>query len=365
MAERRPLNRKRIMREFSISELSAVDSPAQKHALAVLMKRADPVEKTERTTSEVNGHTHTYDDAESGSTSTDEGHSHSVTVASDGTVTIGSAAGHSHEPAAVNKSNEGDEHMAMTDAEKKQIADLQKSVEDLTKSASTLKADNKDLADKLAKAEADKTAADLLAKMSDDEKEHMDSLEDETEKSKFREMSADERKRAMKKSAEANPVVYKSERTGEEFRKSDDPRLVKYAKQADADAEIAKQEREARESAEMAKRADEEPYKNFAVEKKDGTPTKVDVLRAISKMDAGPRAVLENWLGIGAKAVAAAFDKIGHSHEQAVKSANDFEKRIDEVQARDKSTRLAALEKAQREFPAEFKAYQESGVRAN
>lgn len=39
MAERH--RRKRVMRDFVIHELSAVDSPSQKYALAVLMKRAD------------------------------------------------------------------------------------------------------------------------------------------------------------------------------------------------------------------------------------------------------------------------------------------------------------------------------------
>jgi hypothetical protein len=41
MVERVQSKRRRIMRSFRIDELSACDRPAQKHALAVLMKRAD------------------------------------------------------------------------------------------------------------------------------------------------------------------------------------------------------------------------------------------------------------------------------------------------------------------------------------
>jgi hypothetical protein len=40
MVERAESNRKNIMREFTITELSAVDRPAQEHARAVIMKRA-------------------------------------------------------------------------------------------------------------------------------------------------------------------------------------------------------------------------------------------------------------------------------------------------------------------------------------
>lgn len=329
MTERKPLIRRRIMREFAIKELSAVDRPAQGHALAVLMKRAD-------------------DDSLDKDFSADQ---------------VGSGL----------LNNAGDE--PMNDVEKKQLEDLQKSVAKLTEGHDALKAENAKLTEgqKALKAEntvlSDKLAkAEAKAAMSDDEKEYEDKLEDEEKKASFRAMSVDERKRVMQKAADSNPVIYKSERTGEEFRKNDDPRIVKYAKQADEDAAVAKAERVKREDAELAKRAEEAPYSGFTVDKSQDSGkevSKLDVIRAISKMDDGPRAVLEKWLTIGAKAVSAAFNTIGHAHELTRKSAADFEKRVNEVQARDKISRLAALEKAQREFPEEFKAYQDSGARAN
>ena len=39
-----PKRKRRIMREFSIEELSAVDKPAQAHAMVTIMKRSDPKE---------------------------------------------------------------------------------------------------------------------------------------------------------------------------------------------------------------------------------------------------------------------------------------------------------------------------------
>ena len=42
------------------------------------------------------------------------------------------------------------------------------------------------------------------------------------------------------------------------------------------------------------------------------------------------------------------------------KAVADFDKRVAEIQARDRCSKLAALEKAAREYPAEFSAYQEA-----
>lgn len=268
----------------------------------------------------------------------------------------------------------------MTDAEKKQIDDLQKSVADLTAKleAATAKDPAKKAADlageldaikaRLKKAEEDleENEEELArekkkAAMSDEEKEYMETLEDDEKRAAFMRMSGDDRKKAMKVKKDADPVVYKSERTGEEFRKSDDPRLVKYARQADEDAQIAKAEREARETAELTKRADEEPYKHLPGD----AAKKVDVLRAISKMAEEPRAELEKMLAAGGKAIAAAFQTIGHSRDAVAKSAADFEKRVTEIAQRDKLPRFQAMEKARAEYPEEFRAYAGNDAASN
>lgn len=436
MSARNKINRRRIMREFTIKELGAVDRPAQSHALAVLMKRADADEDADKSygdapqplaaSSEIQAID--FDDVlaeqEAHEAASEVGEElrekwcalqrSFATIAGDESISaadkitamqaslqqyIDSLSEQSQTiademtkfltaaPALADLLHSKGE-VPMTDAEKKQIADLQKTVEELNKKleAATTKDTAKKAADLTAELDAAKAQIDELSKkieadkvekseaiakasMSDAEKAHMASLSGD-KKAQFMQASPADRAKMMAKAAEGDEVVKVG---GREIRKSvvgeDQFAVIKFqqeeiAKQADA---ITKAN-EARENAELAKRADEDPYKSFSVEKAVGgakATSKIDVIRAIAKMDEGPRAVLEKWLTIGAKAVASAFNTIGHAHEQLHKSAADFEKRVTEVQSRDKSTRLAALEKAQREFPEEFKAYQASGVRAN
>jgi hypothetical protein len=276
------------------------------------------------------------------------------------------------EKARPDTSNEGD--VPMTAAEKQQLTELQKKVADLTKMAASddgkdakksaeiqdaikvLGTELADLAEKLDAQETERSDLEAVAAMSDAEKNYMHDME-EDEKKPFLRLSAEERKKKMKKSADNNPVVYKSESTGEEYRKSDDPRLVTLAKRADESEKIAKAEREARETAELAKRVDEE-LKDFAGDAAD----KVEVLRAVSKMDEKARTTLDAMLKSGGKAISAAFGTIGHRGGDAQKSAGDFNKRVTEVMARDKVSKLIAMEKAEREFPDEFQAFQATGA---
>lgn len=278
---------------------------------------------------------------------------------------------------------------SMTDAEKRQLAELQKTVEDLTKrlEAATAKEPAKkaaDLAAELEKTQAqiaelskrdlraimanvDLTKrieipdcpelAELFAKagMSDAEKAHCAGMDDKAKKA-FMDMSPEDRKKVMTKAADADPVVYKSESTGEEFRKSDDPRLVKMARQVDESEKLAKSEARKREDAELAKRADDElsAFSEEIAKREE----KIEVLRAIDKMDEAPRGALLKMLSVGGKAVSAAFETIGHKQGRSAVSSHAFDKRVSEVQARDKCSRSDAMSKARQEFPAEFTAAQ-------
>jgi cation transport regulator ChaB len=276
--------------------------------------------------------------------------------------------------------DEGDD--AMTDAEKKQLAELTKQVTDLTakleaatakepaKKAADLqgeldaaKAQVAELTKKIEDGDAEKAEAVAKAGMSDAEKAHMATLTGKA-KMDFMQASSADRAKMMSKAAETDEVIKVGDR---EIRKSvvgDDQFAViksqqdEIAKQADR---IAKAE-EARETAELTKRAGEGPISKYAVE----VPDKVEVLRAIDKMSEKPRETLLKMLEVGAKAVDAAFVKIGHNHEQAQKSADDFNKRVDEVAARDKISKAAAMSKARVEFKDEYEAYQAaSGAQAN
>lgn len=266
--------------------------------------------------------------------------------------------------------------LPMTDAEKRQLAELQKSVADLTAqlAAATAKEPAKKAADlagelekaqaklaevakKLEQADADKAEALAKAGMSDAEKAHCAGMDEEAKK-EFMAMSPEDRKKAMTKAADADPVVYKSSSTGEEFRKSDDPRLVRMAKQVDESEKLAKSEARKREDSELAKRADDElgAFSSEIAKRED----KVEILRAIDKMDEGPRTALLKMLSVGSKAISAAFETIGHKQASAAVSAQAFDKRVSEVQARDKCTRSEAMSKARQEFPSEFLAAQGS-----
>lgn len=115
-------------------------------------------------------------------------------------------------------------------------------------------------AEELAKAQAEATKFKALAEMTDAQKAHYEKLDDEG-KQAFIAKSADDRQKdvdaAVAKADEDDPVVYKSDK-GVEFRKSDDPRLVEMAKQADEDrkARVAAEKRVAEQD--LRKRAEDE-----------------------------------------------------------------------------------------------------------
>lgn len=149
------------------------------------------------------------------------------------------------------------------------------------------------------------------------------------------------RRREVEKTAEENPVVYTAD-NGEVFRKSDDPRLVRLAKQNDESIRSAKIEREARENVEFAKRAETE-LKNLP-----GDPaTKVAMLRAVEGIkDDGARKGCSAMLKAGNEALAFEFDvqgiknggPTGDSHAQLEALAEAFAKKnnISITQARSK-----------------------------
>ena len=430
MAERHVPNRRRIMREFTIKELGAVDRPAQGPALAVLMKRSEAMDDAapplavaivKRYLDPADG-AYTFAEVLAENLKNEKYYEANKEISpaiSALDCALRSIAGDSDLGASdkqrrmeasvgaflqttqqywpgvesalqdtVNKFQTGNGDKPMTDADKKQIVDLQKNVEDLTKKleAATAKEPTKKAADLAGELDAAKAQIDELTKkaaseksekeeavakagMSDAEKAHMGKLSG-ADKMKFMQAAPADRAKMMAKAAEGDEVVKVGDR---EIRKSvvgEDQFAVIKSQQEEISKQnerIAKAE-ETRDNAELAKRADEEPYKHFSVDKAATgakAATKVDVMRAIAKMDGGARAVLEKWLDIGAKAVASAFDKIGHSHEQTMKSAGDFDKRVVEVMSRDKVSRLVAMEKAQREFPDEFRALQDSGARVN
>jgi hypothetical protein len=153
--------------------------------------------------------------------------------------------------------------------------------------------------EKLAEMEKRAERAEKMAELSDAQKALFADMS-EQEREQFLGKSAEERNAAVTKAAEGDPVVYTA-KDKTEFRKSDDPRLVKMAQRADAAEEAAETARVEKADAEYAKRADVE-LAHLPGESK----TRAAVLKALDTIEdeelrkAAVAAVKANDAGIGA-----------------------------------------------------------------
>lgn len=290
------------LRNMRIDEISAVDSPAQKAARVVMMKRdgapADaPVIKAGVLLSDTEGHSHLLDNTlQSGETSWSKsegdeyGHSHPFVMDSEGNFQIGASSGHTH--TVVAKRDINPEKTQMTP---EQIAKLQ--------------ADAAAAQTALAKAQEDLAKANALATLNDSARAHYAKL-DAAGQDAFLKLDATARAAAVeavtKADSDANAVVYTSV-TGEVFRKNDDPRLIAYAKRADESARTAAIEKANADQARFEKRATDE-LANLGGE----LPAKVALLKAIEGItDAALRTQAGEVLKAASSGLAAALAKAG------------------------------------------------------
>jgi hypothetical protein len=174
-----------------------------------------------------------------------------------------------------------------------------------------------------AAAELEATKAQLalakaLGALNDNEKAHYATLGDE-DKSAFLAKTPDARAQILKSAQEADAVVYTSDR-GETFRKSDDPRLVRMAKQADEDARLLKAERDARELDKLEKRAEAE-LSHLPGE----ASVKVALLKAVGAMPSATRTGIEALLRAADAALAKGFDKFGVDGDKSTDTESDFD----------------------------------------
>jgi hypothetical protein len=156
--------------------------------------------------------------------------------------------------------------------------------------------------DKLVKAES-------FGKLNDAEKTHYATLDDAGQAG-FLKMDDGARSNVLEKVAASDPVVYTAA-DGEEFHKSDDPRLVKMARQSDTDRKLAKADRDKAEKLELTKRADDE------LNNLPGEPeVKVELLKAIDAIeDEAVRKSINEMLKAGNDAQAEAFITKGTKDE--------------------------------------------------
>lgn len=265
--------KKRVMVKAKLTEISAVDRPAQADARVVLRKREEPVQKLKPHSGEDKDKfiERFMGDERMKEEYPDEKQRVAVAMSmfrtkksiSDEPIPAGSE--DSNNPA-------GAENTNMTP---EQIVALQKRAERAEKALALSTVER-----------------ELFNKLSGDAQD------------KFLALSTADRLAEVQKSKDSNPVVY-TDGKGREFRKSDDPRLIEMAKDADearkAQAEVTK--RSALER--ISKRASE--LKNLPGEEAD----RVLLIEAVEKMEQPQQEKLLSLLGKLNTEFAKAFAKIG------------------------------------------------------
>lgn len=156
--------------------------------------------------------------------------------------------------------------------------------------------------------------AKAYGELSDLGKKHYATLDEEGQ-SAFLKMTPEDRGKELKKVTDADPVVFTSA-DGAEFRKSDDPRLIKLAKKADKEAEIAKKEREESQKMKLEKRVKED-LQYLPGEQE----VKIEVLKAVDGIeDEEVRKSAMEMLKAHNKAHEGAFDTTGSRGESLAKA---------------------------------------------
>lgn len=320
-SQRRP--RRRIMRAFKIKEISAVDSPAQEGAVALIMKRDDgqapqtdkatTVAKRAMLTTSEDGHSHlaTVDfgngELTSGETNYVDEHSHPWIRREDGSIVIGEVKGHTHEVAEMGKAN-------------KIRMSLGKHTDPTEESMTEKTAAEKTAAEKTAAKDAELDTANKsldkankVVALTPETRVHYDGLTEDTAKETFLGKSADEQKTiveaASKSATDKDPVVFKS-KDGTEYRKSDDPRLVTLAKQGDEDRKARLTAERRAEDTDLRKRAEDLKHIPGDVD------TRIAILRSVDSIsDDAQRTKALDALKAQDDMLAKAFTTHGHGGE--------------------------------------------------
>jgi len=206
--------KRRIMKEFRVDEISAVDFPAQVTARAVIMKREPTDAEKEKA-------------MEAGNVGEDPPSKNKKKQVKDGLP----------EPAKTSKNTSGD--LNANEAEMAKTDEKTAENEAVTK-----------LAEMTKRAER----AEKIAELSDAQRGIFKSLEGDAP-DEFLALTSDQREVEVAKASDANAVVY-TDATGMENRKSDDSRLVAMAKRADEERALRVATEEKAVLNDLAKRAE-------------------------------------------------------------------------------------------------------------
>lgn len=255
----KPKDKFRIMKDLRLGEVSIVDQPMQDPATIAIMKRADDVAKSLVVTTQTAGHAHTINtnnysggSDRIGQTSYVDGHSHGWVVDEAGNIFIADAMGHNHGVAVLTKNQPGEPAPG-----KANEAGTLKAADGGAENKNMLTTEQAAALQKAAdenKARAER--AEAILKMNAEQRAHFDTLKG-AEADAFLAATNDQREAVVKNLRDANPVVFTS-LDGTEYRKSDDARLIKMAREADDTKKALAREQLVRKQAELEKRAADE-----------------------------------------------------------------------------------------------------------
>lgn len=356
----KPEGSRRRMDKFHLGEVSFVNRPAQAPAVAQIMKAdlqgadvdkllddsawGDPTEKAgdlvHMATGETAGHQHAisfFPATSDGEPSLivqyamaegdERGHDHQIIRGSDGTFSVTANAGHTHDIDSAEltraltdflmKNEEGDPAAADPAGEG---TEGQNGGEPVGKGGNDMPAETKEL-DAL---KAKNASLEAIAALTGVQKSHFDTLEGDDAKSAFLKMDDAGKAQAIadvaKAAEDADPVVYKAD-NGDEFRKSDDPRLVKMAQERDD---------ERKENIRLQKAAENERFEKRAADELGNLSGSIKVRAAILKAvdgiaDEDIRTEATNVLKAKNAQMAGAFTTVGHGGTKDLEKSNSAE----------------------------------------
>jgi hypothetical protein len=320
---------RRIVR-FRLDEVSLVDKPAHTPARIAIMKRAvdtptvEPIQKKMAMTSLTAGHAHTVimvqahseglAELRAGQTSFADNHTHDWVMDDAGNIIFADAEGHTHGLSIlITKVDDGIDNDILAES---LLASLAPAPEQASDSAATggteiqkMTPEEKAAFEQAAQdkqTELTKRAvrAESIVKLSPEQRAHYDALPT-NEQEDF--LGNEDKDTILKNLTDADPVIYKS-RDGDEFRKSDDQRLVKAAQRADkAEERVEKGEK-------LAKRAG---FEKLAKEElghlKGDDSAKADLLEGVDALPIEKREAVMAILKSKDAGMAKAFEQVGET----------------------------------------------------
>ena len=250
--------------------------------------------------------------------------------------------------------------MPNTDIEK-QVGVLTKKVDDLTKALEAEKADKAKAEAELAEANKALEAAKAKADMKDEDKEFLESLEDEEDKKKFLEADASKRADMVAKAKSNDETLKVGDRIIRKSAVGDDVFATLKAQQEalDKNREAIEAANKARLDAEMADVA-KSKYPHVAGSDED----RIDMLKAMHGMPEATRKRFEKVFEANEKLAKAAFEAQGTAHSYVpgddhpvAKARNKYDQLVAKEMETNNVTKSVAQQRVAQDRPDLVKEY--------